>query len=397
VHVAPPIRIQLLALSALLLGGCAGDAAVAPPAGPATLVVTAATTGSGADLDPDGYAVAVDGAAPTRVGVNDSVVTSVPPGDHSVRITGTSSNCADGAGPVRAVAATAGQVSRVVFRVECRIRQVAFTSDRAGTYQVYLMNRDGSGVTRLTTGVNEFAGGWSPDGARLAFTGDVRTDRGTDREVFVIDADGSDPRQLTTSPGSDRGGAWSPDGTRILFTSARDGNDEIYVMNADGSDQRRLTTTPEGEDNPQWSPDGTLIAYTVIRQPAPGQPRFDAYVMAADGSGARPLLSGAFDKRSPAWAPGGSSLLLSRRPGPTQNDADPLDVWSVGLDGAGSRRLAFSPNDALVPRWSPDGTTVSYSRLIGGRYELRLLVPGVSDVRMLPQSTSSDYFALWRP
>jgi Tol biopolymer transport system component len=86
----------------------------------------------------------------------------------------------------------------------------------------------------------------TPDGARLAFTGDVRAERGTDREVFVVDAGGSNRRQLTTGPGSDRGGTWSPDGARILFTSAREGNDEINVMNADGSGQRRLTTTPEG-------------------------------------------------------------------------------------------------------------------------------------------------------
>jgi hypothetical protein len=130
-------------------------------------------------------------------------------------------------------------------------------------------------------------------------------------------------------------------------------------------------------------------------------PRAAAVRRVRDGGGrvggARPLLPGAFDTRSPAWAPGGSSLLLSWRPGPTQNDAEPLDVWSVGPDGAGPRRLTLSPSDALVPRWSPDGTTVSYSRLIGGRYELRLLVLGVSDTRMLPQSTSSDYFVLWRP
>jgi TolB protein len=354
-------------------------------------VVTVAT--AGVDVDPDGYLLELDGGAPTRLGVNDSLVASVAPGEHAVRLRGASSNCADGGGPVRSVAAEPGRASRVAFSVQCRIRQVAFTSDRAGTYQVYLMNRDGSDVTRLTTGVNEFAGGWSPDGARLAFTGDV----GTNREVFVVDADGANRRQLTTSPGSDRGGSWSPDGTRIVFTSARDGNDEIYVMNADGSGQRRLTDTPEGEDNPQWSPDGTLIAYTVIRQPVPGQPRFDAYVMAADGTGARPLLPGSFDKRSPAWAPAGLPLLLSRRPGPTQNDADRLDVWSVELDGAGSRRLTSSPSDALVPRWSPDGQVVSYSRLVGSRYELHVIEPDGRDTRMLPQSTSSDYFVLWRP
>jgi WD40 repeat protein len=69
-----------------------------------------------------------------------------------------------------------------------------------------------------------------------------------------MNADGTDVRRLTDSPGLDEGPVWSPDGTKISFSSDRDGQQEIYVMNADGSDQRRLTDNPARDESPDWQP-----------------------------------------------------------------------------------------------------------------------------------------------
>jgi TolB protein len=98
-----------------------------------------------------------------------------------------------------------------------------------------------------------------------------------------MNADGSDPRNLTRNAFRDDGGFWSPDGQRIVFGTNRDRNDEIYVMNADGSGQRRLTRTRKGEFPFSWSPDGRRLAFWRY----PVKPRWAFFVMNADGSGVR--------------------------------------------------------------------------------------------------------------
>jgi TolB protein len=90
---------------------------------------------------------------------------------------------------------------------------------------------------------------WSPDGQSIAFT----SDRNVNDEIYVMDADGNNERNLTNNPAAhDWKPRWSPDGQRIAFNSDRDGNYEIYVMDADGSNQRRLTNNPAMDSVSDW-------------------------------------------------------------------------------------------------------------------------------------------------
>jgi len=103
-----------------------------------------------------------------------------------------------------------------------------------------------------------------------------------------MNADGSNPRNLTRSPGDDGGGlVWSPDGRRIAFSSTRDTRDkdnpELYVMDADGSNVRRLSRSPGPEGPFSWSSDGRRLAFWRY----PVKPRWAFFVMNADGSGVR--------------------------------------------------------------------------------------------------------------
>jgi TolB protein len=154
------------------------------------------------------------------------------------------------------------------------------------------MNADGSAQSNLapSPSTNESGPAWSPDGRTILFT----TDRDGNEEIYAMNADGSNPRNLTRHPlndGRDGGYAWSPDGRKILFATNRDRNrgrdgkvaTELYVMNADGSGQRRLTRTSEWEFVHSWSPDGRRLVFGRF----PSKPRWAFFVMNADGSGVR--------------------------------------------------------------------------------------------------------------
>ena len=206
---------------------------------------------------------------------------------------------ADGSGQTRLAAGIAETTFDTIFVLDGHPawspdgKQIAFISDRDGDLEIYVMNADGSGQTRLTTDSAVSLGfAWSPDGSRIAFTS-----RGRNWDIYVMNADGTGQRRLTTDAAVDEWPAWSPDGSRITFVSRRDGNSEIYVMNADGSGVTRLTTNSVIDMRPAWSPDGSKISFVSFSDgDVP-----ELCVMKADGSGVTCLtVSGGLH---PVWSP----------------------------------------------------------------------------------------------
>ncbi|MYE88070.1 hypothetical protein F4X33_03645 [Candidatus Poribacteria bacterium] len=142
------------------------------------------------------------------------------------------------------------------------------------------------GLTSLVVGVDAQA--------QIAFT----SDREGNSEIYVMDTDGQNPQRLTDDPAVDHSPSWSPDGKRIAFVSDREGDEDIYVMDIDGGNRRKLTQHRRGDGSPSWSPDGKRIAFAYVGRDG----KADIYVMDADGQNPRQLTNNplAFDYE-PAW------------------------------------------------------------------------------------------------
>jgi Tol biopolymer transport system component len=231
---------------------------------------------------------------------------------------------------------------------------------------LYVMDPEGTGVTRITSEEVDSDPAWSPDGSRIVF---VRGFWAKDAGIYVMAADGTEPQRVTDGgsdiDGSDLEPAWSPTGTRIAFAregrpaGADVGNADIYVVHVDGTDLARLTDGPVMEYSPTWSPDGSRIAFVGYDLASGGRPPtpMRLYLMSKDGSDIRTL--GPEDVAEPAWSPDGSEIAYV--------DSRTGSIMAIRPDGSGPRRIidladVIGGVDLVFrPTWSPDGTKLAFA------------------------------------
>jgi len=172
-------------------------------------------------------------------------------------------------------------------------RQIAFSSNQDSNRDIWVMNVDGTDLHQLTDNlVADEAPSWSPDGQTIAYYS------GFPLVITLMNADGGDIRPLIEGKeGYGLDPVWSPDGQQIAFVSLRDGDDEIFVVNVNGSDLRQLTDNSDSDREPAWSSDGQQLAFMSDRD---GD--MEIFVMNADGSNVRQLTDNDFPDQSPSWS-----------------------------------------------------------------------------------------------
>ena len=149
----------------------------------------------------------------------------------------------------------------MLFRSGDRIAFVRSIADGSGppVGDIFVVNPDGTGLTNVTNNPAEyFTPSWSPDGAKIAFSGNLPGFEAQSSEIFVMNADGSGVVDVSNNPAFDFDPDWSADGTKLVFSTARvlaPHNFDIFVMDADGRRQRSLTKNSLANDTgADWSP-----------------------------------------------------------------------------------------------------------------------------------------------
>ena len=359
---------------------------------PVSLLVRTQTNGQ--DLDPDGYALSVDGAGAGPIATNGSASLALSPGDHSVELTGVAANCTVGGDNPRTVTLPINAGAETLFEVTCQANAgsiavqttttgwdlpTAFglTVDAGGQGR-YWAERPESILLGFASGLRsvELTGipancsvqGTNPQSVNVTVGQTVQapfavacggiafeSNRTGSVQVFIAPSDGSvPPTQLTGFLPTNQDPAWSPGRTKVAFACHPGVSLEICFQSVD---QPWILPTILMEDgftdtDPAWSPDGTKIAFKSNRD---GD--MEIFVMNADGTGLLQLTNNLVGDHEPSWSPDGQQIVFH-----SNRDGD-LDLYVMNADGSSGENPIQLTNNATNEEdavWSPDGTTIAF-------------------------------------
>ena len=265
------------------------------------------------------------------------------------------------------------------------------TRDGRGCDQIYTMNVDGSNVKPISNGEGRTTCSYFfPGGKRILYSsthlGDKQCPPRPDYskgyvwavyptfDIFTANPDGSDIKQLTTTPGYDAETTITLDGKKLVFTSMRDGDLDIYTMDANGKNVRRLTNELGYDGGPFWSYDGKQIVYRanhpqtdaqktdyteLLKQNLIRPTTLEIWVMKADGSNKRQVTSNGKANFGPYFFPDGKRIIFA------SNMDDPrgrnFDLYKINVDGTGLERITFNDTFDGFPMFSPDGKKLVFA------------------------------------
>jgi TolB protein len=268
----------------------------------------------------------------------------------------------------------------IIFRLGGGIPGIAeskiyFVSDRSGHKEIWVMDYDGSNQRQLTRlGSDSLSPRVSPDGSRLAFSS--LTKSGWDILMFSMDLN-----RVVSFPrfgGTNLSPAWSPDGTHLALSSSRGGNSQIYVCDSSGANLHRLTSNRGPDVGPVWNrKTGAQIAYV---SGGTGLPQ--VYTIEADGTNEQRMTDQGYAV-SPNWSPNGQFLTLAwiRKYGPGQPGSS--DIYLMDIASKQWVQLTHDGGRNDYPSWSPDGRHIVFESKRSGKEEIWMMLADGSKLHQL--------------
>jgi TolB protein len=226
--------------------------------------------------------------------------------------------------------------------------QIVVVRKIAAEKQLYIMDMDGENARQLTRGAGlNLLPSFAPKGGAVLFT----SYRYDNPDLFEIGVGGGEMKRLSSRPGLNTGAVVSPDGGRIALTLSKDGNSEIYVLARNGKGAKRLTNSWGIDTSPSWSPDGKQIAFVSSRS---GNPHI--YVMNADGSGQRRLTFQGTYNQTPRWSPRGTHIAFTAR-----DEFNRFDIFLLEVKTGTITRLTQDQGNNEDPWFAPNGRLIVFT------------------------------------
>lgn len=276
--------------------------------------------------------------------------------------------------------------------------QIAFASDRSGISQIWLMNADGTDPVQITdTKRGACQPDWSPDGSRLVYISPCESKkqeiyRGA--SLFILDLETREMTPLPTLGGGDYDPDWSPDGTKIAFTSVRNGNrPQIFVIDLESYEVVGLSDKYGRDFQPDWSPDGSQILFISNRRGP-----YHIWTMNADGTNQKRFTAnGELKNTFPVWSPDSKWIVFSQS---EEGSLPGLYITSYP-DGA-SEETHLNPFAYLAPmqeaNFSSDGLWLAFETWPKGfNHEIFIMKVDGTELTQLTAETSWDFDPAWRP
>ncbi len=257
-------------------------------------------------------------------------------------------------------------------------------SQRVGRFkEIFVMDLDGANVRQLTSDNGlALSSSWSPDHQSILFT----NFQNRQPDLFSIGYATRRQQKITNTVQQELGGKFSPDGSKIIIARSEGQKSDILLLDKSGRELSKLTRNYASIDvSPDWSPDGTRIVFTSNRSGGP-----QIYTMSADGSGAKRVSYVSSNYcTSPVWSPKGEKIAYVCRSEGKHN------VFVSNADGTQPSQLTSSGSNE-DPSWSPDGRYLVFSSTaFGSVYQLGMIRLDGANLIQVNQSQSGSFDPSW--